>query len=62
MLRYKQLYKEISQKIRDFYFDGKNVTADKLSVLLSDVVFWYGIDLSARIQAAKSTGRTFYTK
>lgn len=57
-----QLYKDISQKIREFYFDGKQVTVAQLDVLLSDVVFLYGIDLSARIQAAKSTGRTFYVE
>lgn len=57
-----QLYKEISQEIRQFYFDGKHVTIAQLNMLLSDVVFLYGIDLSARIHAAKSSGRTFYVE
>lgn len=56
-----QLYKNISKKIRNFYFNGSNVTPYKLSNLMSDIVFVYGIDLSARIHATKSRGRTYYS-
>lgn len=56
----RQAYKEISQKIRQFFFNGTHVTVDKLTTLLTDVIFLYGIDLSARLQSAKSNGRTFY--
>lgn len=33
-----------------------------MSMLISDIVFLYGIDLSARIHASKSMGRTFVSQ
>lgn len=59
------MYEKIAKEMRDFYFDGKSINAtnlDRLHMLTSDIVFTYGIDLSARIQAKKSKARTIYTK
>ncbi|XP_031622611.1 esterase B1-like [Contarinia nasturtii] len=58
-------YKNISTEVRRFYFDGKQVNAEtlhKMNMLMTDINFLYGIFLSARIQAAKSKGRTFFSK
>lgn len=55
----------MSKEIRDFYFGDKAVnedTLDKMNMLMSDINYLYGIYLSARIQAAKSKGKTFFSK
>lgn len=58
-------YKLDAKKIRKFYLNGKpvnNDTLDEMNDLMTDVNFHYGIDLSARFQATKSTGRTYFSK
>ncbi|XP_055302656.1 juvenile hormone esterase-like [Sitodiplosis mosellana] len=60
-----EVYKNISRQIRYFYFNEKHVNAETLNgfnTLITDINFLYGIYLSARIQASKSNGRTFFSK
>lgn len=60
-----QIYKTISRRVRDVYFDGKPITTDNLDrahILLSDVFVLYGIDLSARLHAKNLNARTFFSK
>lgn len=59
-----QSYKKISDKIREFYFNGGHVDADTLdnmNTLMTDCKFIYASVLNARIQVAKSSGHTFYS-
>lgn len=49
--------------VRKYYFGDKSINRDTLTSfirLLDDVFFFYGIDKSARAQATRSTGKTFY--
>ncbi|XP_031619759.1 esterase B1-like [Contarinia nasturtii] len=58
-------YKDISNNIRNFYFGGGSVKTPnipQLFDLLSDINLVYGMDLTTRIQAKKSTGRTYYSQ
>lgn len=60
-----KVYKNISDQIRSFYLNGKRVNIEslnELNMLMTDINFLYGIYLSARIQATKSKGRTFFSK
>lgn len=50
------------QEARQFYFGDKPVDKDSLNEfvkLLSDVFFIYGIDKMVRVQAARSSGKTY---
>lgn len=63
LLQLKQQYKEIAMEMRNYYFGNKRISNEtfyELSKLMSDIWFNYGIDVSARIQANKSTGQTFF--
>lgn len=56
-------YRVYKDKIRKFYFGDNPVNERTLSEyidLMNDVIFVYGIDQSAKAQAKRSTGRTFY--
>lgn len=56
-------YNEMVTDIRKYYFGDKLINRDTLAQfvkLLTDVFFIYGIDKSAKIQAKRSTGKTFY--
>lgn len=62
--RINQEYKDVSAKVRNLYFKGNRVDNDTITgfqSLMTDVWYLYGIDLNARIQANKSTGRTFFS-
>lgn len=53
----------MSNKIRGFYFNGGHVDANTLNnmnILMTDSKFIYSTVLNARVQVAKSTGRTYY--
>lgn len=58
-----QIYKQISQEIRDFYFpNGARVNIDtlpQLNNLLSDLWFVNGVDRSAKFELNRSKGKTF---
>lgn len=61
---YSQEYKKIADQIRTFYFgqDGQ-VNADtvvEFNDLMSDVFFVYHIDEAVKLQANKSSGKTYY--
>ena len=50
-------------EIRKFYFGDKAVSNETLPIFIkmnNDIVFYYGIDQSAKAQAKRSTGRTFF--
>lgn len=58
-----QDYNKIAKQIRNHYFGNLQVNATTLHQYyeaFSDVAFNYAIDRSVRIQAAASTGRTYY--
>lgn len=60
-----QDYQSISNEMRQFYFDGEHVNAqtlDKMNMLAADSGLLYSIDLSARIQATKSSGQTYFAR
>lgn len=60
-----QVYKKISNQIRTFYFNGDHMnrqTLPQMNKLMSDIQILYGLDLSARIQAVKSNGRTIFAR
>lgn len=64
LIIFTQDYKNISKQIREFYFNGGHVNADSLdnmNELMTDGKFIYSSVLNTRIQAAKSTGKTFYS-
>lgn len=56
-------YREIMKDVRKQYFGEKAINRDTLTQfvrLLDDVLFIYGIDKAAKVQANRSTGKTFY--
>lgn len=55
-------YKLAAKKVRDFYFNGKMINFNGLNDLMSDIHYLYGVYISARFQAAKSTGRTYFAR
>lgn len=58
-----QNYQSYISEIRQFYFNGKEVNASTLNEytqLISDVYITYAINLAARNQAERSTGKTFF--
>lgn len=56
-------YDDMAKDVRKFYFGDKTINRDSLTQfvkLLSDVFFIYGIDKSAKVQAVRSSGKTYY--
>lgn len=54
----------MATEVRNLYFKGNRIRNDTIAgfqALMTDVWFLYGIDLNARLQSEKSTGRTFFT-
>lgn len=59
-----QEYKEMSNKVRELYFKGNRVDNDTITgfqLLMTDVLYLYGIDLNARIHANKTSGHTYFS-
>lgn len=53
----------MAAKVRQHYFGDRPIDGHTLyeySTLFGDVFFTYGIQLAVRLQAAASTGRTFF--
>jgi hypothetical protein len=60
---YFQEYANYIREIRQFYFNDKEVNASTLNEytqFISDVFITYAINLAARKQAKRSTGRTYF--
>lgn len=62
-----QHYQHIAEKFREFYFgqdqhqsNNHSKTFERLSNLISDSAFNYGIDRYAKIHGSKSTGQTYF--
>lgn len=56
-------YCDIMKDVRKHYFGNKSINRDTLAQfvqMLDDVFFVYAIDKSAKAQANRSTGKTFY--
>lgn len=54
----------MSNKVRELYFKGNRVDNDTITgfqLLMTDVLYLYGIDLNARIHANKTSGHTYFS-